>query len=73
MLGKRGDTVITKGNRILVHRKLFRGHNKVPELGSMAELSKQTGLLDLLGGNYVVFLYLICSMKNISVKTEKSF
>jgi len=55
LLGKSGDTVITKGNCILVHRKLFRGHSKVPELGSLAELSKLTRLLDQLGGNYVGF------------------
>lgn len=72
LLGKREDTNISKGSCNLVHREHFRGHNIAPELESTAELSKQTGLVDQLEGSYV-FLYLIYSMENISVKIEKSF
>lgn len=70
MSGKGRDTVITNGSHILVHGN-FGGHSKAPELGSMAELHKLAVLLDQLRGNYMVFLYLICSTKVVCEDREE--
>lgn len=70
LLGKRGDSVVTNGNHSLVHRNFSGGTAKHLNWGSWLSFTSWL-LLDQLGGNYLVFLYLICSTKIVCEDREE--